>query len=115
MANPVWDGVQTYAFYTVALGAVDAKHSTTFNVPAGTQTVTFIVPAFATDATAALEGLSPLDKTTWTAVKYHIEAGTYTALSVATNSYQTVPALLTGTGTFRFVNATDQTTTTPIQ
>ena len=115
---PVW-ARQTYVFYTTALGAVDAKHSTAFIVPEACQTISFIFPALATDIAVTLEGLSPLDKTTWTAVKVAVTPATVTAISFVVSttvvSYTVMPAMWLGTGTFRFVNATDQTTVVPVQ
>lgn len=119
MANPSWDGLNQYVFQTVALGATTAKLSESFNIPRAIQTVTIIVPAQATDTTMVVEGLSPLDKTTWTPVTVATAPGTFVALVLAVSTtvttYLTIPATYFGTGTFRFSNATDQTTTTPIQ
>lgn len=115
MANPSWDGIVTYAKYTVAAGAVDAKHTTSFNIPLDASVITFITPDMATDTSAALEGLSPFDKTTWTAVSaYDPAAPAHKPVVINESAYVVVPAWAIGTGTFRFVNVTDQTTTTPI-
>ena len=111
MANPVWDCLVTYASWTAGLS------STSFNIAKCAGAVTFIMPDLTTDTTAALEGLSPLDKTTWTAVKaldVSAGAGAADAVVLAESSYIVVPASAIGGGTFRLTCANTQTGTVTI-
>ena len=102
MANPVWDGIVTYLTWVTT-------STNTFNIPLNTGAVTIILPDFTTDTTTALEGLDPIDKTTWRAVlAYDPAAGTSEAVVLAENAYHVIPASALGCGTFRFTNANTQ-------
>ena len=104
MANPVWDGIVTYLTFATT-------STNSFNVPAGSGSITFIMPNLTTDTTAAIEGLSPIDKTTWTAVAAMDVAagsGAADALVLTESTYTVVPATAMGCGTFRLTCANTQ-------
>jgi len=102
MANPVWDGVVTYLTWVTT-------STNSFNVPAGTGAVTFILPDFATDTTTQLEGLDPFDRTTWRAVEaYDPAGGVADEVILAESTYTVVPASAIGLGTFRLTNVSSQ-------
>ena len=104
MANPVWDGVVTYLTFVTT-------STNSFNVPAGSGAITIIMPSLTTDTTAALEGLSPIDKTTWTAVKaLDVVAGSAAAdaIVLTESEYVVIPASAIGCGTFRLTCANTQ-------
>jgi hypothetical protein len=98
MANPVWDGLVTYVTWTAS------QASTSFNVAAGTGAITFILPDLATDTTANLQGLDPIDKTTWRNVEaLDVTAGSGASdpIVLTESKYIVVPASAIGLGTFR--------------
>lgn len=117
MANPVWEAVITYAHFGGANGS-SGQNSSSFNIPGQVGTVTLIVPALdGAVETMKVQGLSPLDGTTWTDVKFYEPGGaTFDPLAlIPESSYITFPATLFGAGTFRFVtSATNQTTASQV-
>lgn len=104
MANPVWDGIVTYLTWVTT-------STNSFNIPAGSGAITFILPDFTTDTTTAVEGLDPINKTTWRAVTaLDVVAGSAAADAVVLpeSTYVVVPATALGCGTFRLTNANTQ-------
>ena len=99
MANPVWDGMVTYAIFS------GATTSSSFNIPKGTGAVTIIMPSMTTDTTYAIHGLDPQDKTTWRQVfSYDPGDGSSQTLSgIPHNQYTVFPGSALGLGTFRLV------------
>jgi hypothetical protein len=109
MAHPIWDGHVTYCTFTAS------TTSTSFNIPAQAGAVTFIVPTLTTSAEVAVHGLSPIDKTTWTAVDaYDPAVGTQEPVVILSATYCVVPASALGLGTFRLVAADAQTLTVQV-
>lgn len=104
MASPAWDGIVTYLTWVTT-------STNSFNVPAGTGSITFILPDFATDTTTAIEALDPKDRTTWRAVNaLDVVAGSAAvdAVTLPENKYVVVPATALGCGVFRLTNANSQ-------
>lgn len=104
MANPSWDAIVTYLTWVTT-------STNSFNVPSGTGAITFILPDFTTDTTTALEALSPIDQTTWYAVKpldVTAGSGAVDAIVLPESTYVVVPASAMGAGTFRLTNANSQ-------
>ena len=109
MANAIWDGIITYVTWTAS------TTSTTFNVPRAVGAVSVILPDFTTDTTCVVQGLDPLDKTTWRSLyTYDPGDGTMTLVTLNENVYLVIPASTFGVGTFRFLNANAQTGTATI-
>jgi len=111
MANPVWDGMLTYAVFA------GATTSSSFNLPKASGAITIMMPTMATDTTYAIHGLDPQDKTTWRQVfAYDPGDGSSQTLSgIPHNQYTVIPASALGVGTFRLVApATAQTLTVTI-
>jgi len=114
MANPIWDGIVTYAIFTAA------TTSSSFNLTAKTGAVTLLLPtALATSTSLAIHGLSPIDKTTW----YPVNAldpndSAVQAIAITftpgTALYVVIPASALGLGTFRLVCADAQTATVAV-
>lgn len=99
MANPVWDGLVTYA--AIAAGA---NTSGTFNIAKNTGSVSFIIPDLDNGVTLVhVQGLDPQDKTTWRDVAaYDVTAGGASdPIILPDNTYNVVPASALGGGTFR--------------
>lgn len=104
MANPSWDGIVTYLTWVTT-------STNSFNLARNSGAVTFILPNFTTDTTCVIEGLDPLDKTTWRTVTFLDATTAVTPARVATlaeSTYVVVPAGVLGTGTFRLTNANTQ-------
>jgi hypothetical protein len=102
VANPVWDGAVTYLTWVTL-------STNSFNVPASTLAVTIITPDFGTDTTCVVQGLDPIDKTTWRSLyTYDPGDGTMTLLTLDENKYHVIPGAALGIGTFRLTNANTQ-------
>lgn len=100
MANPVWDGIVTYLTFVTT-------STNSFNIPAGTGAITFIVPDLTTDATVSVEALDPVNKTAWAAVNaYDPISAANTPVVLDESTYQVVPASALGCGTFRLTAPT---------
>lgn len=111
MANPVWDGLITYAHFAKLGGS--GANSSSFNIARATGAITFIVPALdGTATTVKIQGLDPLDKSTWSDVyAYNPVDGTMNVIDgIPESQYTVLPASAIGTGTFRLVCADAQTT-----
>jgi hypothetical protein len=115
MANNIWDGIVTYAQFAPA--GVASVNSTSFNLPRAAGAVSFLIPALdGVGTTVKIQGLSPLDGTTWSDVfAYDPGDGTMTLVGLFPESqYTVVPASALGLGTFRLVASASQTTTVSV-
>ena len=100
MANPVWDGIVTYLTFVTT-------STNSFNIPAGSGAITIIVPDLTTDTTVAVQGLDPINRTTWAAVNAYDPVSAVNAPVVLDEStYQVIPASGLGCGTFRLTAPT---------
>lgn len=104
MANPSWDAIVTYlTFATLSTNS--------FNIPKGAGAITFIMPNLTTDTTAALEGLNPINQTSWLPVEaLDVAAGSGASdpIVLTESKYIVVPASAIGAGTFRLTCANTQ-------
>ena len=101
MAN-IWDGIVTYLTWATT-------STNSFNIPRGTGAVTIITPNFTTDTTCTIEGLDPIDGTSWVAVEsYDPGDATVTPVVLPEANYIVIPASALGAGTFRLTNTNTQ-------
>lgn len=99
---PAWDGIVVHLTWVTT-------STNSFNIPARTGAVTFILPDFGTDTSCTVEALDPVDKSTWRTVKmFNPDDASVQDCTLAENAYIVVPASALGTGCFRLTNATSQ-------